>query len=58
VGMEGDVVTMQDLFKFEQTGLDERHRPIGAFRSSGLRPTFSNRLDALGFHMDAKWFIN
>ncbi len=58
VGMEGEVVTMQDLFKFQQTGLDAKRKPTGSFQSSGLRPTFSNRLDVLGFHMDAKWFIN
>ncbi|HEX8991567.1 MAG TPA: CpaF family protein [Anaerolineales bacterium] len=58
VGMEGDVVTMQDLFKFEQTGLDANRRPVGTFRSSGLRPTFSDKLTSVGFHMDAKWFVN
>jgi pilus assembly protein CpaF len=58
VGMEGDVITMQDLFKFEQTGLDDKRRPIGTFRSSGLRPTFSDKLSAVGFHMDARWFVN
>ena len=58
VGMEGDVVTMTDLFVFQQTGVDDKHRPVGVFRSTGLRPSFSNRLDALGFHMDAKWFMN
>ena len=58
VGMEGDVVTMQDLFKFEQTGVDAKRKPVGIFRSTGLRPVFSPTLDALGFHMDAKWFVN
>jgi pilus assembly protein CpaF len=58
VGMEGDVVTMTDLFVFQQTGLDEKRRPIGVFKSTGLRPSFSPTLDALGFHMDAKWFVN
>ncbi len=58
VGMEGDVVTMQDLFVFQSTGVDEKRRPVGTFRSTGLRPTFSPTLDALGFHMDARWFVN
>jgi pilus assembly protein CpaF len=52
------VVTMTDLFKFEQTGLDEKRRPIGRFISTGLRPSFSATLDAMGFHMDSKWFMN
>ncbi len=56
MGMEGDVVTMTDLFLFEQTGVDEKRRPVGRFRSTGLRPSFSNKLDALGFHMDSRWF--
>ncbi len=58
IGMEGDVVTMQDLFKFEQTGVDEKRHPIGTFRSTGLRPLFSPLLEAVGFRMDSKWFMN
>ncbi len=58
IGMEGDVVTMQDLFKFEQTGVDEKRHPIGSFRSTGLRPLFSPLLEAVGFRMDSKWFMN
>jgi pilus assembly protein CpaF len=58
IGMEGDVVTMQDLFKFEQTGVDEKHHPIGTFKSTGLRPLFSPLLEAVGFRMDSKWFMN
>jgi pilus assembly protein CpaF len=57
-GMEGDVVTMTDLFKFEQTGVDAKKHPIGKFLSTGLRPSFSPTLDAIGFHMDSKWFMN
>ncbi len=58
VGMEGDVVTMQDLFKFQQTGLDAKKHPIGEFRSTGLRPLFSPMLEAQGFRMDMRWFVN
>ena len=58
VGMEGDVVTMQDLFRFEQTGVDEKRRPVGTFRSSGLMPTFRDKLEAVGFRMDRNWFMN
>ena len=56
VGMEGDVVTMQELFKFEQQGLDEKRRPKGVFKSSGLMPTFRDKLEAVGFKIDSKWF--
>ncbi len=58
VGMEGDVITMTDLFLFQQTGLDEKKRVTGVFRSTGLRPSFSSALDQAGLHMDARWFIN
>ncbi len=58
VGMEGDVVTMQDLFKFEQTGVDANRHPVGAFRSSGLMPTFRDKLEAVGFRIDRTWFVN
>ena len=58
IGMEGDVVTMQDLFKFEQTGIDANRRPIGTFKSSGLMPTFREKLEAVGFKIDRSWFMN
>ncbi|HEU4328186.1 MAG TPA: CpaF family protein [Roseiflexaceae bacterium] len=39
-GMEGDVVVLQDIFVFEQTGLDERGKIIGQLRPTGVRPKF------------------
>ena len=39
-GMEGDVVVLQDVFLFEQTGLDERGKIIGQLRPTGIRPKF------------------
>jgi pilus assembly protein CpaF len=58
VGMEGDVVTMQDLFRFEQSGVDANRHPVGAFKSSGLMPTFRDKLEAVGFKIDRTWFLN
>ncbi len=58
VGMEGDVVSMQELFKFDQTGVDKDHHPIGTFRSSGLPPRFKDKLEAVGFKLDKSWFMN
>jgi len=46
--MEGQVVTMQDIFRFEQTGVDNEGRVRGAFRSTGIRPRFSEKFEALG----------
>ncbi|KAB8140510.1 CpaF family protein [Chloroflexia bacterium SDU3-3] len=39
-GMEGDVVVLQDIFVFEQTGLDERGKIVGQLRPTGVRPKF------------------
>src|SRR5579862_4170265 len=46
VGMEGDLVTMQDVFTFERTGLTEQGRVTGRFRATGIRPKFYGRLRA------------
>jgi len=58
VGMEGDIVTMTDLFKFEPTGVDENRRIVGEFRATGLRPSFSNALDVAGLKLDHTLFLN
>jgi pilus assembly protein CpaF len=48
VGMEGDVVTMQDLFTFEYQGEDADGRLRGLFRCSGLRPHFAAQAQFFG----------
>jgi pilus assembly protein CpaF len=49
VGMEGDVITLQDLFTFDfRAGLDEAGRYRGSLRPAGLRPSFANKLDDAG----------
>jgi len=58
MGMEGDVITMTDLFKFEPTGLDQNRRIVGEFRATGLRPSFSQALDVAGLRLDHKLFAN
>ena len=47
-GMEGDVICMQDIFVFERVGLDENGKVRGAFRASGIRPKFADRLATAG----------
>lgn len=42
-GMEGDIITMQEIFSFEQTGIDENGKVKGKFRSTGIRPKFVER---------------
>jgi pilus assembly protein CpaF len=54
-GMEGSVITTQDLFVFERAGFDENNKVVGTFRPTGIRPKFTERLEASGirFSMDA-----
>ena len=54
-GMEGDVITMSDIFKFELTGY-EKQRVIGALRPTGLRPKFTEKLEAAGIHLPPNVF--
>ena len=46
-GMEGNVITMQEIFSFEQTGIDDKGTVKGRFRASGIRPRFIERFKAL-----------
>lgn len=54
-GMEGDVITMTDIFVFEQTGFEEG-RVIGRFRPTGLRPKFIEKIETAGIHLPASTF--
>jgi len=47
-GVEGDVITMQDIFVFERRSIDEGGKVKGAFRATGVRPKFSERLATMG----------
>ena len=54
-GMEGDVITTADIFKFEQTGLEEG-RIIGRLRPTGIRPKFMERIEEAGIHLPPSIF--
>jgi pilus assembly protein CpaF len=57
VGMEGDVITLQDLFRFDrQMGVDDNGRTLGALKSTGLRPRFLDKLEASGVRLDPHSF--
>ena len=59
VGMEGDVVTLQDLFIFDyRAGIDEQGRYRGTIQPTGLRPTFSERLGEHGIRLDPDLFAS
>jgi len=54
-GMEGDVITMSDLFEFEQTGI-EAGKVIGRIRPTGLRPKFMDRIEDAGIKLPPSVF--
>jgi pilus assembly protein CpaF len=55
-GMEGDVPLMQDIFVFEQTGLDEKGKIMGSLRPTGARPKFIEKFEALNIFLPASIF--
>jgi pilus assembly protein CpaF len=54
-GMEGDVITMTDLFVFEQSGI-ENGKIVGRLRPTGLRPKFMDQIEASGIHLPPSIF--
>jgi pilus assembly protein CpaF len=54
-GMEGDIITMSDIFEFEQTGI-EAGKVIGRVRPTGLRPKFIDAIEASGIHLPPSVF--
>ncbi len=55
-GMEGDTITMQEIFSFEQTGVDAEGRVKGRFRANGIRPKFVDKFRALGIPIPYELF--
>ncbi|MEW5912097.1 MAG: CpaF family protein [Thermodesulfobacteriota bacterium] len=55
-GMEGDTLTMQEIFRFHQTGLDERGRVLGQFGPTGIRARWSERIASFGIDLDGEIF--
>lgn len=56
MGMEGDTITMQEIFRFVQKGRDDRGRVIGQFEATGIRPRFATELLAQGITLPADLF--
>jgi pilus assembly protein CpaF len=54
-GLEGDVITMQDIFAFQREGF-EGERVVGNLRPTGIRPSFNDKLIARGIELPASWF--
>ena len=57
VGMEGEVITLQEIFVYEQKGIDKDGKVIGKFKSTGIRPKFSDKLEIAGFALDSDLFL-
>ncbi|RRR65812.1 MAG: CpaF family protein [Candidatus Viridilinea halotolerans] len=55
-GMEGDVVVLQDIFVFEQTGMDERGKVVGTLRPTGIRPKFIEKFEAMNIYLPPTTF--
>jgi pilus assembly protein CpaF len=55
-GMEGEVITMQDIFVFERTGISPQGRVVGRFRATGIRPKCTDRIAASGITLPIDMF--
>ena len=55
-GMEGDVITMQEIFMFEKLGINKEGKVLGRFRATGVRPKMAERLLAAGIQLPTSMF--
>lgn len=55
-GMEGEIISMHDIFRFQQTGLDANGTAVGYFESTGVRPQCAKRLEESGLPLDLAVF--
>lgn len=58
VGMEGDTITLQDIFTYKAEGLDSYGRIKGSFIATGIRPKFLEKLSSVGILLRDDWFVN
>lgn len=56
VGMEGHIITLQDIFVFDKKGIDENGRVVGQFRATGIRPKFAEKLELAGCEVPEELF--
>lgn len=57
MGMEGEIITLQDIFVFRQKGKDEKGKVIGEFECTGIKPKFMDKLEASGITLPADIFL-
>ena len=58
VGMEGDTITLQDIFTYKVEGIDSNGRTKGNFAATGIRPNFLEKLTSSGIIVKDDWFVN
>ncbi|MFC5469340.1 CpaF family protein [Cohnella suwonensis] len=58
LGMEGDIIVLQDIFAYRQYGVDERGGVVGSLLPTGVRPKFYERLESSGIHIPASVFVD
>jgi pilus assembly protein CpaF len=58
VGMEGDIITLQDIYVFDQEGVDSAGKFMGKFKATGIRPQFSEKIKNNGVGIRDEWFQN
>ncbi len=56
VGMEGDVITLQEIFNFKREGIDSEGHVRGKFRATGIRPKFAERMELAGYKLSEEMF--
>ena len=56
MGMEQDMIIMQEVFRYKQLGIDQNGRSFGQFEATGVRPSFVNRLESAGIKLPSNLF--
>lgn len=56
VGMEGETIVLQDLFVYEQKGINNSGKVLGEHKPTGFRPYYSEKLEQIGFKIPSEWF--
>ena len=56
MGMEQEIIIMQDVFRYKQLGIDQNGRAFGQFEATGVRPTFMHRLESKGIKLPSNMF--
>jgi pilus assembly protein CpaF len=54
VGMEGDIVTMQELIRYQQKGIDKDNKVLGEFQYTGVQPHYASRFEEAGVEFDVR----